>query len=398
MPASLRLSLTAAGLLAGFSYASAQNFNAAPPNAEGQTPAFENQTRAPVIKDTGTLEKTVIADGLQSPWGMDQLPDGRWIVTEQAGTMRIVSADGVSEPVTGLPEVDDRGQGGLLDVVVRSDFDETRRIWWSFSEPHGDGRNATSVATGTLSDDETRIENSEVIFQQQPAWRSTKHFGSRLVFGSDGALYITTGERSTPESRPLSQDVSTHIGKVLRINPMGGAADGNPEIEGGAPEIWSYGHRNIQSAALGPDGDLWIVEHGPRGGDELNRPEAGKNYGWPDVTYGVAYSGATIGEGITAREGVEQPVYYWDPVIAPSGMVFYDGAMFPEWQGDALIGALAGQALVRLELEEGRVRGEARYLQGDDRIRDVDVNAEDGAIMVLTDASNGQLIRLTPGE
>lgn len=398
MPASLRLSLTAASLLAGFSYASAQNFNAAPPNAEGQTPAFENQTRAPVIKDTGTLEKIVIADGLQSPWGMDQLPDGRWIVTEQAGTMRIVSADGVSEPVTGLPEVDDRGQGGLLDVVVRNDFDETRRIWWSFSEPRGDGRNATSVATGTLSDDETRIENSEVIFQQQPAWRSTKHFGSRLVFGSDGALYITTGERSTPESRPLSQDVSTHIGKVLRINPMGGAADGNPEIEGGLPEIWSYGHRNIQSAALGPDGDLWIVEHGPRGGDELNRPEAGKNYGWPDVTYGVAYSGATIGEGITAREGVEQPVYYWDPVIAPSGMVFYDGEMFPEWQGDALIGALAGQTLVRLELEEGRVSGEARYLQGDDRIRDVDVNAEDGAIMVLTDASNGQLIRLTPGE
>lgn len=376
----------------------AQDFNDAPPNAPDQTPAFEGQTRAPVLTDDLTLDREVVADGLENPWGMDQLPDGDWIVTERPGRMRIVSEDGsASPPIEGLPEVDARRQGGLLDVTVNDDFAETRRVWWSYSEPRGGGENGTSVATGVLSEDGSEMTEVEVVFQQLPAWASTMHYGSRLVFDDTGALFVTTGERSNPEPRQLAQDVSTHLGKVIRIDPMGGAADGNPEIEGGQPEIWSYGHRNLQAAALGPDGDLWTVEHGPRGGDELNRPEAGKNYGWPVITYGIDYSGAPIGEGMTAQEGMEQPIYYWDPVIAPSGMVFYDGDVFPDWQGDALIGGLASQSLVRLEIEDGRVTGEARYLQGQGRVRDVDV-AQDGAVMVLTDAGNGALYRLTPAE
>lgn len=374
----------------------AQDFNAAPPNAPDQRPAFAGQTRAPVIEDGLDLDAQVVADGLVHPWGMDQLPDGSWLVTERPGRLRLVSFDGnVSAPIAGLPEVDARGQGGLLDVAVRDDFVRTRQLWWSYAEPRGGGRNGTAVATGILSDDGSALTDVRVIFRQEPAWASTAHFGSRLVFDRDGMLFVTTGERSLPQPRLLAQDVGTHLGKVLRIDPQGGAAEGNPRIEGGRPEIWSYGHRNLQSAALAPDGSLWTAEHGPRGGDELNHPQAGLNYGWPIITYGQDYSGGPIGEGLTSRDSMEQPVYYWDPVIAPGGMTFYEGDLFPEWQGDLLIGGLASQALVRLTLADGRVTGEARYLQGQDRIRDVDV-AQDGAIMVLTDAENGALIRLTP--
>lgn len=374
----------------------AQSFDAAPPNAPNQHPAFEGQTRAPIIDAGVELNSTIIADGLQNPWGMDQLPDGNWIVTERPGRMRLISSTGeISAPIEGLPEVDARGQGGLLDVLVKDDFDETRRVWWSYAEPRGNDQNATAVATGLLTSDGTVMTDVQVIFQQQPAWNSTLHFGSRLIFDRDGALFVTTGERSLPEPRKLAQDISTHLGKVLRIDPMGGAAVGNPQLEGGLPEIWSWGHRNIQSAALGPDGALWTVEHGPRGGDELNRPERGKNYGWPIVTYGEDYSGRPIGQGITAAEGIEQPLYYWDPVIAPSGMVFYEGETFSGWQGSVLIGGLASQALVRLTLDGTRVTGEARYLQGGSRVRDVDV-ADDGSVMILTDSDDGALIRLTP--
>lgn len=374
----------------------AQDFNARPPNSPEQRPLFEGQTRAPIIDQGLELQQQVIADGLNNPWGMDQLPDGSWLVTERPGTLRQISADGtMSAPIKGLPEVDARGQGGLLDVQVADDFEQTRRVWWSYAEPRGGDKNATAVATGVLSADGTQLEDVDVIFQQQPAWNSTAHFGSRLVFGDKGALYVTTGERSQREPRQLAQDVSTHLGKVLRIDPLGGAAEGNPDLPGAQPEIWSYGHRNIQSAALGPDGAVWTVEHGPRGGDELNRPEAGLNYGWPVVTYGEEYSGSPIGQGITADSPYEQPLYYWDPVIAPSGMAFYDGDVFPDWQGSVLIGGLAGQALVRLELEGTRVTGEARYLQGQARVRDVDI-AQDGSVMILTDSGNGTMIRLTP--
>lgn len=383
-------------LFYGVGFTQAQDFNTPPPNAPYQQPAFEGQTRAPIIEKNVRLNVQVIADGLVHPWGMDQLPDGSWLVTERPGRMRLISADGkVSDPIAGLPEVDAQGQGGLLDVVVRDDFAQTRQVWWSYAEPRGKGHNATAVATGILSKDGSKLTDVRVIFRQNPAWNSTAHFGSRLVFDHDGMLFVTTGDRSLPQPRILAQDVSTHIGKVLRINPAGGPAKGNPPIKGGQPEIWSYGHRNLQSAALDPDGNLWTVEHGPRGGDELNQPRAGLNYGWPIITYGLDYNGRAIGKGLTAQDGMEQPVYYWDPVIAPSGMTFYQGELFSEWQGDLLIGGLASQALVRLTLVDGRVTGEARYLQGQGRIRDVDI-AKDGAIMILTDAEDGTLIRVTP--
>lgn len=392
-------------LLAGA--ACAQDFNDSPPNATGQQPAFQGQTRAPILPDEIPLITTNVVEGLENPWGMAELPDGSWLVTERPGRMRLVGADGsLSEPLTGLPKVDNRGQGGLLDVAVADDFADTRRIWFSFAElqpkwkslvgGRNDNANNTAVATAILSEDGTSVSDVEVIFQQDPSWHSWAHFGSRLVFDDQGALFVTTGDRSDPEPRQLAQDVTTHIGKVLRIGPMGGAVEGNPVIEDGQPEIWSYGHRNLQAAALAPDGTLWTVEHGPQGGDELNRPEAGKNYGWPVITYGQDYSGGPIGQGLTAQEGMEQPVYYWDPVIAPSGMAFYQGDMFPEWQGDILIGGLAAMALVRLELVDGRVAGEVRHLQDIGRVRDVDV-ARDGSIMLLIDDPEAPMVRVTRG-
>lgn len=382
-------------LAAGLAACSAQaDFNAAPPNASGQTPAFEGQTRAPVMADDIPLATTVIAQGLNHPWGMAELPDGNWLVTERAGDLRLISVDGqVSAPISGVPRVDARQQGGLLDVMVAEDFARTRRVWVSYAEPREEGKNATAVATGTLSADGTALEDVRVIFQQQPAWDSTMHFGSRLVLDGRGGLFVTTGERSVESARGLAQDVTTTLGKVVRINPDSGAPMG-AGIAGGLPEVWSYGHRNLQSAALGPDGLLWTVEHGPKGGDELNQPEAGKNYGWPVVTYGLEYSGAPVEGGVTAAEGTEQPVYYWDPVIAPSGMAFYDGEMFPEWQGHALIGGLVTQDIVRLAIRDRRVEGEARHLRGIGRVRDVAV-AGDGSLMILTDEDNGRLIRVT---
>lgn len=395
MTRAIRLT-TIAALFAGTAYA--QDFNDAPPHGQGQTPAFEGQTRAPVLPDQ-TLTQQVVAEGLEHPWGMAELPDGSWLVTELPGRLRLVGPDGtLYDPISGLPEIDSRDQGGLLDVAIADDFDQTRRIWISFAQTRDGGKTATAVATATLSADGTALEGTEVIWQQNPAWDSTKHYGSRLVFDNDGGLFVTTGERSVPDARVYSQNVTTTLGKVVRINPADGAPMGNPGVAEALPEIWSWGHRNIQGATLGPDGALWTIEHGPKGGDELNRPEAGRNYGWPLVTYGVEYSNQPVGDALTQMDGTEQPVYYWDPVIAPGGMAFYDGPLFADWQGDALIAGLQAGALVRLEMSDGRVTGEARHLTDlGQRIRDVEV-ASDGAIMVLTDAGNGQLIRLTPGE
>ena len=388
--------------IAGFAFVAAsgagyaQDFNAAPPNAEGQTAAFENQTRAPVLPDIA-LQQQVIAEGLENPWGMAELPDGSWLVTEKPGRLRLIGADGsMSEPIEGVPEVDNRDQGGLLDVAISDDFAQTGQIWWSFSHPYDGGKTATAVGTGKLSEDGTRLEDPRVIWEQTPPWDSTMHYGSRLVFDGQGGLFVTTGERSVIEARPLAQNVTTTLGKVVRIDPQNGEPMGQPGVDEALPEIWSWGHRNMQGATLGPDGALWTIEHGPKGGDELNRPEAGRNYGWPTVTYGVEYSGATIGEGLTQGEGYEQPVYYWDPVIAPGGMCLYDGEMFPDWQGDLLIGGMQASALVRLELSEGQVTGETRHLTGVGRVRDVEV-ASDGAVMLLIDDADGQMIRVTPG-
>lgn len=374
----------------------AQDFNALPPHGNGQQPAFENQTRAPVLPDL-PLQTQIIADGLENPWGMAQLPDGSWLVTERPGRLRLITADGkISDPIGGLPEIDTRDQGGLLDVAIGDDFGTTRQIWWSYAQPREGGKTATAVGTGTLSGDASAIENAQVIWQQQPAWDSTKHYGSRLIFDNQGGLFVTTGERSNPDSRVHAQNAATTIGKVVRIDPQTGAAMGQPGVEGALPEIWSWGHRNIQGATLAEDGTLWTIEHGPKGGDELNHPQAGQNYGWPVVTYGIDYSGAPIGDGITQMDGTEQPVYYWDPVIAPGGMTFYHGDLFPEWQGDLLIAGLKSEALVRLEMTDGRVTGEARHMQGIGRVRDVEV-AADGSLMLLTDHTHGAMVRVTPG-
>jgi glucose/arabinose dehydrogenase len=261
----------------------------------------------------------------------------------------------------------------------------------------GGGASATATARGRLSEDGASLAEVEDIFVQEPPSPTTNHYGSRLVFDDAGHVFVTTGEHFSERERQLAQSLSATYGKVVRVNLDGSVPEDNPFVgrEGAIPSIWSYGHRNIQSAALDAEGQLWIVEHGPQGGDELNRIEPGANYGWPVISYGENYNGTPVGEGVTAQEGMEQPVYYWDPVIAPSGMAFHDGEMFPDWQGDALIGSLTPGALVRLELEGGRVVGEERLLEDEGRIRDVAV-APDGAVLVLTDAGNGALLRLTP--
>ncbi|QFQ87879.1 PQQ-dependent sugar dehydrogenase [Paracoccus kondratievae] len=392
----IRRTLAATLVLGLAAPAAMAELNDRPPNARDQSPAFPGQTRAPEIHQDIPIARSTLIRGLDSPWGMALLPDGGLLITERSGGMRLFRDGKLSDPIKGLPAVDARGQGGLLDVAVAPDFSRTRQVWFSFSEPRGEGRNSTSVGTGKLSADGKALEGVRVIFRQEPAWASTLHFGSRLIFDQQGQLFVTTGERSLPEPRKLAQDPHTHLGKVLRINPAsGGPAPGNPPAQGDTrPEIWSLGHRNLQAAALDAQGRLWTVEHGPRGGDELNRPQPGRNYGWPIITYGQDYSGAPIGQGITQREGMEQPVYYWDPVIAPSGMVFYQGTMFPELRGDALIGGLQAQAVVRLRITGDRVSGEQRLVEGIGRVRDIEV-APDGAILILTDG--GALIRLARG-
>lgn len=367
-----------------------------PANAPGQQPAFEGQTRAPGLVTEGQLSHTVVADGLVEPWGMALMPDGNWLVTERPGRLRIITPRGqVSEPVSGLPDVDARGQGGLLDVVTGPDFGNDRMIYWSYSEPR-DGGNGTTVARGVLSADGSRVEAVEVIFRAVPAYDGDKHYGSSLAFAPDGKLFITVGERSDAAVRGQAQDLGSHYGKTFRIHADGSVPADNPFVgqDGAQPEIWSLGHRNPQGIAVAADGAVWSVEHGPRGGDEINLTRPGLNYGWPEVTYGIEYRGAAVGEGVTAREGVEQPVYYWDPVIAPGGMTIYQGAMFPGWEGNLLVAALREKHIARLVIEDGRVTGEERLLTDlGDRIRDVAVGP-DGAVWVVTDEPNGKLVRL----
>jgi glucose/arabinose dehydrogenase len=320
------------------------------------------------------------------------------LVTERPGRLRVVSADGkLSEPVAGLPPVDARGQGGLLDVSLDPQFATNALIYWSYAEPREGGANNTAVARGKFVDGAApKVENVEVIYHQAPSLNSTLHFGSRLVWGRDGTLFVTQGDRQG--YREQAQDLESGLGKLIRINPDGSIPDDNPFVgKGGArPEIYSYGHRSMQAAALHPEtGRLWTVEHGARGGDELNHPEAGKNYGWPVITYGRDYSGASIGEG-TAKEGMEQPVYYWDPVIAPSGAVWYTGDKYPGWTGSLFVGSMQPGALVRLTVENGRVTGEERYLgELGDRIRDVQ-QGPDGLLYLVTDENDGRVLRVVP--
>ena len=368
------------------------------PNAPDQRPAFPGQTRACGVTSDAAFDVVVVAKGLEHPWAVEPLPGGDLLVTERPGRMRIVSAAGkLGEPIAGVPDVAAAGQGGLLDVALSPKFDSDRTIFWSYAEPRKGG-NATSVARGVLSADRTRLEQVRVIFRAVPVYDGDKHFGSRLAFGTDGMLYITLGERSDAPMRPQAQRLDSDMGKILRIAPDGSVPKDNPFVgqSGARPEIWTLGHRNVQAAAFDPDGRLWEVEHGTNGGDELNLIEKGKNYGWPLQAYGEEYSGAPIAGAQTARAGLEQPVYYWDPVIAPSGAQFYTGDAFPAWRGNLFIGSMKDKMLVRLVLANDRVTGEEHLLKDrGQRVRDVR-EGPDGALYLVTDETDGELWRVAP--
>jgi aldose sugar dehydrogenase len=360
-------------------------------------PAAAQLSKAPALPSQQPVKSETFAKGLEHPWGLAFLPDGRLLVTERPGRLRIVGKDGeLSPPVSGIPEVYASGQGGLLDIALAPDFASSHRIYLSYAEPRGGGKNGTSVARGTFVavSGGGRLDNVEVVFRQEPAYASSHHFGSRLVFMPDGSLFVTVGERFS--QREEAQNPGNHIGKVMRLMPDGTPYAGNPKLPGWRPEVWSIGHRNVQAAALNPaSGRLWTIEHGARGGDEVNIPEAGKNYGWPVISYGRNYDGSKIGVG-THKAGMEQPIYYWDPSIAPSGAVFYAGTLFPHWQGNLFVGALAGQALHRLVLDGDTVVGEEILLSElAERIRDVR-QGPDGALWLLTDAAQGRVLRLLP--
>ncbi len=367
------------------------------PNGKDQKPAFEGQTRACGVTTNFSPVVTVLAKGLQNPWSVEPLPNGDLLVTERPGRMRIVTAAGkLGEPLAGVPAVAAKGQGGLLDVALSPTFGSDRTIYFSFSEPR-QGGNATSIARAQLSSDRTKLENVKVIFQAQPTYDGDKHFGSRLAFGPDGMLYATFGERSDKPMRPQAQQLDSDMGKVIRITPDGAIPKDNPFVgdKKARGEIWSLGHRNPQAAAFDPSGKFWVIEHGTNGGDELNLIEKGKNYGWPVQAYGIEYSGSAIPNATTAREGMEQPVYYWDPVIAPSGAQFYTGELFPEWNNNLFIGSMKDRMLVRLVLENDRVKGEEHLLRDrGKRVRDVR-QGPDGALYLVTDESDGEVWKLS---
>ena len=340
----------------------------------------------------------MLAKGLENPWAVEPLPGGDLLVTEKPGRLRIVSTTGeLGQPIAGVPAVDARGQGGLLDVALSAAFDADPTIYWSYTEPR-QGGDATSVARGVLSADQRHLEQVRVIFRAMPTYDGNKHFGSRLALGPDQMLYIALGERSDAPMRPQAQQLDSHMGKILRIRPDGSAPTDNPFAgqPNALPEIWTLGHRNVQAAAFDPQGRFWVVEHGTRGGDELNLIQKGKNYGWPLVAYGEEYFGLPIRGAVTDRPGFEQPRYYWDPVIAPSGAQFYTGDAFPAWRGSLFVGSLKEKRLVRLTLENDRVTGEEHLLADrGQRVRDVR-QGPDGALYLVTDEANGELWKIAP--
>ena len=365
------------------------------PQDAGYKPAVEGQTRAPGVKTTTPYQVTVVTDKLNKPWGLAVLPDGRFLVSEKEGTIRIVSKEGqVSEKMEGLLPVEANDQGGLLGVTIDPDFATNRTFYWAFTEKR-QGGNGTSVAKGVLSGDERRLENARIIYRAMPTYEGDKHYGGRLAFDKEGNLFLTTADRFEKERRPHAQDLTSGLGKVLRINkegqPVGPSPfDGNANAKG---EIYSIGHRNVQGIAFHPQsGELWVSEMGPQGGDELNLVEPGKNYGWPVITYGIEYNDEKIGEAITQKEGLEQPVYFWDPVLSPSGMAFYTGTAIPEWQNNLFIGGLNSHHIARLVLDGRKVVGEERIASDQEQRFRAVIDGGDGALYAITD--EGRLYRI----
>ncbi|MGV3742241.1 MAG: PQQ-dependent sugar dehydrogenase [Burkholderiaceae bacterium] len=358
------------------------------------SPAFAQASGA-------SMRTEVVAKGLEHPWGMAFIDNKQILVTERPGRLRLVQANGeLGAPIAGLPEIDAGGQGGLLDILADSGFQKNRTLYFCYAEP-GSGGNSTALASARLSSDAKRLEQVKVLFSQKPKFRSSAHFGCRIVEHKDGSLFLTLGDRFSRMKD--AQTLDTHHGKIVRINKDGSVPADNPFAGGknggqkALPEIWSFGHRNAQGAALDPDGKLWMHEHGPQGGDEINQVQPGKNYGWPVITYGENYGGGKIGEGLTEKAGMEQPVHYWTPSIAPSGMTFLRSDRYGKaWQGDLFVGSLKFRYLVRMKLSKGKVVEQEQLLHNlEQRIRDVR-EGPDGLLYVLTDEDDGQLIRLLP--
>lgn len=363
-------------------------------NAPTYQSAFAGQTRIEGVKTKTAYKVDILNSNLGKPWGITNLPDGRFLITEKSGFMNILSANGKTvSKVEGFPKVDDKGQGGLLDVALDPDFATNRMIFWTFSEPVSGG-NHTAVGKGKLSTDEKTIENPQVIFRATPTYDGKLHYGSRLVFDKEGNLFVSTGERSDMETRPLAQNTMAYLGKVLKITKDGKPASGNPFVNQAKfqPEIYSYGHRNPQGLAMDEKGQLWEAEMGPKGGDEINLINPGKNYGWGDVTYGREYSGTKVSAGIQQKEGTEQPVYYWDPSISMSGITFYTGNI-NEWKNNLFLGGLSGEKIIRLVIENNKVVGEEWLLEDQkERFRDV-LNGSDGNLYGITDS--GKLYKVS---
>jgi aldose sugar dehydrogenase len=366
------------------------------PNSPEYKPAFAGQTRIGSVKTQTPYDFKVLTEGLSFPWGIKSLPDGRLLITEkEGGNLRIAKTNGeLSKPIKGLPAVNSKGQGGLLGITIDPAFEQNRMIYWSFSEDV-DGGTLTSIAKGKLSADESKIEGASVIYRATPAYKGNLHYGGRIVFDKNGNLFISTGERSDLVTRPQAQQLNSSLGKIIHITTDGKPVADNPFTgqAGAKPELYSYGHRNVQGLAFNPaNGELFSNEFGPRGGDEVNRVQAGKNYGWPTITYGIEYSGKKVGSAIQQKEGLEQPVYYWDPSVSPSGMTFYSGDMMPEWKNNLFIGCLSGMHIARLVIENNKVVGEERLLSEEyQRFRDV-TQGKDGALYAITD--QGRLYRI----
>jgi len=358
-------------------------------------PAFAGQTRIAAVKTQTAYEGKVLTNDLKKPWGIAVLPDGRLLITEKEGTLRIATSSGtLSEPITGVSKVDADGQGGLLGITIDPAFTSNRMVYWVFSEPQSNG-NLTAVGKGKLSADEKRIEGATTIYRATPAYDGDKHYGGRIVFDKSGNLFVSTGERSDLETRPQAQQLNSALGKILYITKDGKPVSGNPFASdaNSKPEIYTYGHRNVQGLALHPTtGELWNNEYGPKGGDEVNIIKPGKNYGWPTITYGIEYNGDKVGGAIQQKEGLEQPVYYWDPVVSASGMTFYSGDAIPEWKNNLFLACLSSTHIARLVIENNKVTGEERLLESEkQRFRDI-AQGTDGALYVVTD--EGRLYRI----